>query len=948
MLLQFIFFFNVRSDSFGIFRPIGSPSTELPGPYSTLYAECLDPTYDGDWTVSEGCSINSKTEKYVYFQCSQSGAKWVQKQKTTGDDKLEIQFDVGLKGHDYTWYIVPENPLVENPFCSNTSLCFSDPDNFGVKIWVSTQTHSDAFSNEPDEYDHLLSFPSGSSRTITKRFYTLGESPRLEVNNELFEMDTFNYNETGDFWYGTINLNSQFPQPFLIYGSNIADYYSEVSNLTGYFYYVDSIPRFEDLFVPSSDEIIKKDYSSVSFCGCFPHISAFTINDETFITQSYFEEFSHVMLNNKEKIISIDMNPRYVYAISATNNLYVSKDGKWESPSDINNVNRVRTSNLCAIAPTENNTLTPDNDIFAVCYENVKIRVYLSYSQNNYKDIDLSANAKRICDFQLNSYLLFAVFEPKDSDTLHKDKIGTALFDLKQGNSSSIHYEEKINNPKLQTTPSGAFFIYGDSILYTSDLFMMKKITFNGLDKVKNEEITNLITTEDNFAFVTTESHIFYGDMNDLSITNLWSPTKSKTLNIFFKQNQLYSIYYDEEKKEVVTQFIFSKIHQTYESMTYCLQCPQYRDYRFIDLDQTITESFKIAVIHTEPLMTSVQSPSLVNVLNSYSFESYDCGQLMLLIEEANSNEANSTASSTVFEVDTQMSCSVFDLNITITSTGVDKVDYNDAINHTSGSGIVHAILEQRSLHLFTDKFQISSQCIPGTRLKLVVDDDECFSDNEEGKCSFNTLYGKHEFKPKIYIYDGEEERDELIEDFVMIPIPSEFGKDENWTPDYKYEKTAEEVGCIKQPQNYLSMKNDIFNGIGWSKSNYHSCFFNDDDHPDPNPVFKFNNKMQYEILNSTHNCMFFTGKESKMTFNLSVVGFKQTYCQFSVIVEVNVKNRALKWWEKFVPAYAAIVLLINAGVFIFWIEFKYSFAEFLYEMKRMSVAEDDDPKKKR
>lgn len=942
-MFLFLFFNTVNSiDMFGVFGPVGSPSTDLPGPYSTLYAECRGDSCEGDWHVSEGCTLNLKANrKNIFFQCSQSGTRKV---NFTNSENvlLEFEFEVGMKGHDYTWYIVPENPLITNQFCSNTSLCFSNQDNFGVRIWVSTQTHSDSFIMELSEYNHSLSFPSDSSRTITKRFYTLGESPRLEVNNELFGTETFSYNETGDFWYGEINLNSQFPQQYLIYGSNIADYNSEVSNLTGYFYYVDSVPQFEDLFVKSNDPITD-DYSSISFCGCFPHISSFTVSQETFITQSYFETYSQVQLNGGTKIISIDMNPHFVYAIDSGGSLFVSKDGKWDTASDVQKVSRVRTSNLCAIAPTENYSLSPDNDIFAVCFEGVKIRVYLSYSNGKFKDIDLSNYADKIYDFQLNSYLLFAIFEPKSQD--RKDRIGTVLFDLKQENSSSVHYEERIEDPKLQTTPSGAFFIYGDSILYTSDLFMMKKINVNGLND--GEFITNLISNEDNFAFVTSNSRIFYGDMNDLSIINLWSPSDSKSLNIFFKNDRLYSIYYDKDKEEVVTQFIYSKCRQTYESMTYCLQCPEDREYMFIDLDQTVTESFKIAVIHTEPLMTSVQSPSLVNVLNSYSFESYDCGQLMLLIEEANSNEEDSISTSTVFEVDTQMSCSVFDLNISITSTGVGKVDYNDAFDHTTGSGIVHAILEQRNQNLYTNKFQISSQCIPGTRLKLVVDDDECFSDNEEGQCSFNTLFGKYEFKPKIYIYDGDEERSELIEDFVMIPIPSKFGETEDWVPDYEYDKSASEVGCIKRPQSYSNMKDQIYDGIGWSKSNYKSCFFNDADHPDQEPVFNFNRKMPYEILNSTNNCIYFNGQQSRMYFNLSVVGFKQTYCQFSVIVEVNVKNRALKWWEKFVPAYAAFILLINAGIFIFWIEFKYSFAEFLYEMKRMSIADDEPYKRK-
>lgn len=945
MLFLFIFFYTSKSiDMFGLFGPIGQPSIDLPGPYSTLYAECRGINCNGEWKVSDGCTINTQAnQSSLYFQCTQSGMRSVTLTGKDNTDILHFDFEVGIKHHDYTWYIVPGISLTQNPFCSNTSLCFSNPDQFEIRIWVTIQTHTKSFEMDPDEYSHLLSFPSNSSRLITKRFYTLGESPQLEINGQLFDSDTFNYNETGDFWYGKIDLNYQFPQPFLIHGSNIADYYSEVSNLTGYFYYVNSITLFDNLF-GQIDGSITNDYSSVSFCGCFPHILAFKIGEETFITQSYFESFTRVQLNNDRKIISIDMNPHYVYAIDTSAFLYVSKDGGWEQAKGIEKVSRVRTSNLCAIAPTEDYKLSPDNDIFAACYQDVNIRVYLNYLGNNYKDINMSSYAKRIYDFQLNSYLLFAIFEPLSSE--YQDKIGTVLIDLKQDNSSNIHYEEKIENPKLQTSPSGGFFIYGDSIFYTSDLFMMKKLTLTELDH--DEQITNLISNENNFAFVTTKSRIFYGDMSDYSIQNLWSPSNSKSLNIFFKQEKLYSIYYDEELKEVVTNFIFAKSHQTYESMTYCLECPSYRDYMFIDLDQTITESFRIAVIHTEPLMTSVQSPSLVNVLNSYSFESYDCGQLMLLIEEANSNEVNSTTSSTVFEVDTQMSCSVFSLNLSITSTGVNTLDYSDAVSHTTGSGIVHVILEQKNSNLFTDKFQISSQCIPGTRLKLVVDDDECFSDNEDGYCAFNTLFGLHEFKPKIYIYDGDEERGELIEDFVMIPIPSMFNKSDDWVPDYEYDNTIDEAGCIKKPQSYSSMKNFIYGDSksGWSKFNYKSCFFNDDDHPDDNPIFNFNKKNKYEILNSTNNCMYFTGSLSRMYFNLSVVGFKQTYCQFNVIVEVNVKNRALRWWEKFIPAYAAVVLLINAGIFIFWIEFKYSFAEFLYEMKRMSADDEISNKK--
>lgn len=925
---------------FGLFSPVGAPSTDLPGPFSTLYAEYRGENCAGEWKVSEGCTTITPVDKCnLLFQCSQSGSRSINFTDSNNTELLQFQFEIGEKLRDYTWYVVPQSPLIDNNFCSNTSLCFSDQDQFGIKIWITTKTHTDSFNMEIAEYEHLVSYPSNSSRIITKRFYSLGESPTVEVNGDIFDSNVFFYNETGDFWYGDVQLNHQFPQPFLVYGKSIADYYCEVSNLTGYFYYNGSIPSFDELFINvelnQSSKSLVNDASSVSFCGCFPHISAFTIGQETFITQSYFEKFTHVELKDDLKIISIDMNPHYVYAIGSDGHLYVSANGNWETIIGVENVTRVRTSNLCAISPTQNYELSPDNDIFAVCHNSVHIRVYLSLNNGvPPKDIDLSQFAKKIFDFQLNSYLLFAIFEPK---TNSENQIGTILIDLKQEDSSTIHYEEKIEDPKLQTAPDGGFFIYGDSILYTSDLFMMKKITLQDLNP--NERIHNLISTEDNFAFVTNESRIFYGNMNDLSILNLWSPSKSKSLNIFFEQDRLYSIYYDETKEEVVREFIFAKSRQTYESMTYCLNCPEHDDYMFIDLDQIIQENFRIAVIHTEPLMTSVQSPSLVNVVNSYSFESYDCGQLMLLIEEANSDEVNTSAFSTVFEVETQMSCSVFNLNISITSTGVNKVDYTDSVEHTTGSGIVHVILEQRDSNLYTDKFQISSQCIPNTRLKLVVDDDECFSDNEDGKCVFSTLYGIHDFKPKIYIYDGDEERGELIEDFVMIPIPSMFGKSDDWVPDYEYDKTVQEVGCIKQPQTYMNMKDVIYGGDhqGWSKSNYKSCFFNDNDHPDPNPIFDFNKKQYYEILNSTDNCMYFTGSESTMFFNLSVVGFKQTYCQFHVIVEVDIKNRALRWWEKFIPAYAAVILLINSGVFIFWIEFKYSFAEFLYETKRMS-----------
>ena len=48
---------------FGLFSPVGAPSTDLPGPFSTLYAEYRGENCAGEWKVSEGCTTITPVDK---------------------------------------------------------------------------------------------------------------------------------------------------------------------------------------------------------------------------------------------------------------------------------------------------------------------------------------------------------------------------------------------------------------------------------------------------------------------------------------------------------------------------------------------------------------------------------------------------------------------------------------------------------------------------------------------------------------------------------------------------------------------------------------------------------------------------------------------------------------------------------------------------------------------
>ncbi|OHT07991.1 hypothetical protein TRFO_23700 [Tritrichomonas foetus] len=1050
--LFFLIFAHAQSDKvgmYGIFGPVGAPSTFVPGPYSTMTAECRSPTNcSGTWKISAGCWITTNnTSPNIRFVCSQSGFHSIRMDPFSDDDSssgngnlsnsqyssLSFNFEIGKRRRDYIWYIIPDDP-VESNFCAKTTLCFPDSNSeIPVKIWISSLVHSSSFQEDPNEYFHISTSPSNESKAITKRFYKLGEVPILTVDGHSYK-EEFIFDENQNLWKGNVRLNDQFPHQFILHGNDVADYFSDVSNLTGYFYYTGLIPGFESLFSSAgttkqssllnshshkselletdskkqikqknnesvtklfsnlfysfdnqiSDENsiyylsnnISSSRSTISFCGCFPNIASYNLENDFFITLSNFEAISHVKMNgNDNKLLSIDFNPHYVYAIDSNKKLYYSNGGQWSVIENLNitDNSQVKTSKMCAIAPTSDNKLSPENDYFAVLHNHTTIRVYFSIDEMRFNDYDLSSKTDKIYDFCINSYLLLVIYDLKDSD-----KLGMTLFDLKLGGSTDQE-EVRFLNPKLQTTKSGGFFIYGNKLCFTSDLFSVKYITIP--DFFPEENIINLVCTDNNFAFVTDKQRIFYGEMLDLSVINLWSPSNSESLNIFFKGDTLYSIYLEEVNQtqnidtfqrivnqnerygdddviyQVKTQFIFANNKELLESQAFCLDCPDHEEYVYIDLDQNLSMSFNVAVFHSEPLMSTVQSPSLVKVDSTYTLETVSCGKLIQLMAQSNRHNINAVEYpnpiNTEIEAITKSSCSLYHLNFTASPTGRFQNNYTDSILKTTGSGVVHVILEQGKKTSFAERYQISVQCRPDTRLKIVSGDEYCYSgflsnqgtnledENQENegevedvnsKCTFNALYGLSNFKPKLYLVDGDEEREEVIEDFVLIPVPSMFNEDENeWMPDYEYTVNVNDANCLRQPQNYSNIKKD---GIELSKSTYKHCF--EPEFDQNGKIIEFDKNQYYEIMNSTSNSINFIGKRNFYVFNLTLLGFQQTYCQFSVLIEVEIKSRALYWWEEFLAAYIAIVLLLNVGIYVFWTNFKYSFSEFLYEMKRM------------
>lgn len=908
----------------GIFRPIGAPSLILPSPYSTLFAESYNGI--GNWTLSNGCTAITPKEnvQHLFFECSQSGSRTISFSSDENTSQVTFEFVIGKRNHNYIWHIVPEFP-VNNSFCSETSLCFTQPNGFSVRIWISTLFQTSGLHEQQEEYQNQMLFPSETSRMITKRFHKLGEFPSIYINGQKYHNNFLTYNHEGNYWTAKLSLNDQYPQKFAIYGHEIADYLSDVYESIGSFYYSNLIPYFENLFRLNMVYNYSESQSTFNFCECFPNMAAYSFNNNMFITLSSFDKFACVTHKNGEKFKDLCINPHFLVSITQDNHLYYSKKGEWNIISEVNitQQSKLRTSTFCILAPSKHNTLSSINDMFAVSFKDLMIRVYYSIECNDYEDFDLSNLTNEIYDFNLNSYLLFVLFKPMDQSM---NKIGTVLYDLKQ-NSSKLDIIDFIDHPCIRNTPSGRFFIYGNKLITTTDLTTFTAIELPCLHH--DERIVNLISNQNHFAFLTNQSRIFYGDMTDFWITNLWSPIISKTLNIYFKDNKLYSIYCDKLNKTVKTQFIFSKIRKDYQIMSYCLNCSKRNNYELLDLDQEIVKQYSIAVIHTDHLDFSIHFPSFIDWDYNYSIENSGCGHLIQMINLENSKEVNFTFSNP-FHINTKMKCSLFHLNISAKPTSL--CSFVEASYRTIESAVVNMYLKQKDKIFYTEHFQLSAQCRSDTRLKLIYDDKECFSD--EDKCTFTTTYGQSKFKPRIFIYDGDVEREELIEDFVMYPLPSKFNKDDKWEPDYSYELTVGDVQCLIQPQNYMNTINIRNNHsmYGWSKYTYQNCFEKDGNLSN---LLLFNPYQDYEILNSTHNCINFIGDTKLIVFNLTVLGFKQTYCPFHVIVEVQIKNRSMSLRELLLPSYLGIVLIFNAGVFIFWIQIRFRFGEILLETKQ-------------
>lgn len=918
LVLLVISAFCVEKPVYGAFDPLAVPSSHVQGPYTNWRVKGIDSFSEVTWNIPEGCAKISPDGSDTVFSCPKTGSYTVTSLEETSRESLSFEFAVGQIGTEYIWYIVLDEASgpESSGFCGKTSLCYSK-ESVHVKCWVVPARASDAYPMNEDEFNHLLSEPSENAALVTRRFHALGEFPLLNYGtaNDITE---FIFNTEKNYWEADIQIDPRFPEKFVVKGHEVSDFFGSILDLSGEFYAVPVEIQFDKLFQDETGTFTDGP-SVVELCACHWNIGAMVVSGSAFVTMSAFESAKRVKLANiNENLVSLGFSLSSV--IAATENaVYCGQKGVWTKIHSAG-ARVVRTISLCCTAPTLEGTMSRENDMLGFLVGDNDIYFMKTPESTPVLIQEIKDITTKVHDFRFNSQTLLAVVDLKDPK-----EIGYVLYDIKLG---TIHVFNDSQGslgtaPKVQFMDNGGIFIYGSRLIYSLDLTIWREMKIP--DWVADEEITSLVCSNEVFAFVSNKQKLYYGTLIDQTMVNLWAPSTAKNLNLFFKGDLLYCVYYDTTSRSVMTKYMYTVRKSFDDITTFCVDCPEVGDYVFLDLYERLEFGYSIASFHNDSLMASVQSPSFAKVTNAYSESSYACGQLVRYI---NSDEA-----SVLIEPHASCTCELFNLNVTIQPMDTSGRTVAEVLEQGNGNGIVRFVLSEPELIHYMHHFGVSIGCRPTSYLRLVYKGSECKSVDEAGnevECEFQVLYGRTQFRPQIFLEDGISSH-EITEDFAFLPDPT------NADNGYRFTMTAGTAKCTRKPQSFAEM------GTNWSKLTYEDCF--------SGVSSDFDTDMQYEIMNSTHNAINFHGEASEYKFRLVLLGFHDTYCLHTVNVKAVVRNRAMKAWEIAIAVVIAFLAVVNLAIIIFWRSFAYAFCEFYIEHVRMGREYDEyeqKPKKEK